>query len=85
MKVELLVNMKYDVGKVWGKGSIFNDPIPPEIMQEVNSHRNTVRVIEGIHPTRNPEKSSTPAEGPIEKTEVEKPKAEIAPITRKKK
>ncbi len=84
MKVELLVNLKYGTGKVWGKGSIFEDPIPPDIMQEVNSHRNTVRVIEGIHPMRNPEKTSIPAEEMPEKKEVEKPLA-VVPIKRKEK
>jgi hypothetical protein len=68
MKVELLVNLKYGTFKTHGKGEIFESPFPPEIQQEVNKNRTTVRIIEDPAPIQVSEivpetpKNETPVE-----------------------
>jgi hypothetical protein len=78
MKVELLVNLKYGTFKTHGKGEVFEAPFPPEIQQEVNMNRGTVRIIEDPAPIQ---KSEVVIETPI----IETPKAPIKVKSIKKK
>jgi len=44
MKVELLVNLLTSIGLL-EKGTIFDDPLPADVWDEINLKRTTVKII----------------------------------------
>jgi hypothetical protein len=56
MKVELLVNLKISGDSFLKKGTVFTDPLPQPIKDELKDlSRNTVRIIEDSAPIEEPE------------------------------
>jgi hypothetical protein len=44
MKVELLVNLKTSIGLL-EKGTVFSDPLPADVWDEINLERTTVKIL----------------------------------------